>query len=290
MYLPQEILSAKVLITVKTYPLPSSKYEELVCTAGLLETGEWIRIYPVPFRSLPFEAQYKKYNWVELNLERNISDFRPESYSPKRRFDEPIKAIGSIGTENQWAERKRIILNEVHTSMGDLIDIAKSDQQKSLATLKPTEIIDFVVEEDEREWKKEWQSQFQQLSLFDSNKNEGKSREIVRKVPYKYSYSFLSSGDAKPRKLMIEDWEIGALYWNCLARAEGDETAANELVRQKYFDEFVAKKDLYFFLGTTKQWHNVSPNPFIIIGVFYPPKVSELPSKNDDEPTQLTLF
>lgn len=29
----------KVLITVKTYPIPSAKYDELVCTAGVTERG-----------------------------------------------------------------------------------------------------------------------------------------------------------------------------------------------------------------------------------------------------------
>ena len=33
----------KVLITVKTYPAISNKYDELVCTAGFLEDGTWIR-------------------------------------------------------------------------------------------------------------------------------------------------------------------------------------------------------------------------------------------------------
>ncbi len=42
----------KVLITVTTYPLPSRSYDELVCTAGVLENGEWIRIYPVPLKFL----------------------------------------------------------------------------------------------------------------------------------------------------------------------------------------------------------------------------------------------
>jgi hypothetical protein len=66
MYLPPEIPKARVLITVKTYPLPSGKYEELVCTAGVLEDGKWIRIYPIPFRSLPYQEQYKKYHWLSL--------------------------------------------------------------------------------------------------------------------------------------------------------------------------------------------------------------------------------
>jgi hypothetical protein len=42
----------RILITVKTYPMLSKKYGELVCTVGLRENGEWIRIYPVPFRQL----------------------------------------------------------------------------------------------------------------------------------------------------------------------------------------------------------------------------------------------
>jgi len=44
----------KVLITVKAYPQPSRSYDELVCTAGILEDGSWIRIYPVPFKFICF--------------------------------------------------------------------------------------------------------------------------------------------------------------------------------------------------------------------------------------------
>ncbi len=45
-----EKLTAKVLITVMTYPHPSRGYQELVCTAGVTESGEWIRLYPVDYR------------------------------------------------------------------------------------------------------------------------------------------------------------------------------------------------------------------------------------------------
>ncbi|MEI7553758.1 hypothetical protein [Candidatus Chlorohelix sp.] len=115
--------------------------------------------------------------------------------------------------------------------------------------------------------------QLLQYNLFDlDDKGQGKERRIIRKLPYKYSYEFLTERDSRPRKLMIEDWEIGALYWNCLALT-GDENEANKLVRKKYFDDFVSKNDLYFFLGTTLQYHiKNAPNPFLIIGVFYPPK------------------
>ena len=36
----------KLLLTVTTYPLPSRSYDELVCTAGILEDGSWIAVRP----------------------------------------------------------------------------------------------------------------------------------------------------------------------------------------------------------------------------------------------------
>lgn len=29
-------------------------------------------------------------------------------------------------------------------------------------------------------------------------------------------------------------------------------------------------RDFYFLMGTTLKFHNLAPNPFIIIGTFYP--------------------
>jgi len=79
-YLPEYLPKAKILITVKTYPLPSGEYDELVCTAGLFEGKKWIRIYPVPFRSWEAYKQFDKFSWIEVDLVRNKKDFRPETY------------------------------------------------------------------------------------------------------------------------------------------------------------------------------------------------------------------
>lgn len=65
----------KVLITVKTYPTLSAKYEELVCTAGFREDGTMIRIYPVQFRKKSYGEQYKKYDWIEVDLEKKYPRF-----------------------------------------------------------------------------------------------------------------------------------------------------------------------------------------------------------------------
>jgi hypothetical protein len=73
---------------------------------------------------------------------------------------------------------------------------------------------------------------------------------------------------------MIEDWEIGMLYWNCLKESKGNEKQAINQVRKKYLEEF-SKKDIHLFLETTRQFHGWAKNPFVIIGVFYPPFVNQ---------------
>jgi hypothetical protein len=282
-YLPHELPAAQVLITVKTYPQPSNTYNELVCTAGFLPDGKWIRLYPMAFRALPYENQYAKYSWITVDLVRNTKDFRPESYRPRHGI-ETIQVGSKIdtGKNRDWAERKKYVFNEVFDSMGEIIKHAKSAERKSLATLKPREFVDFIIEPDERDWKPEWRDQLLQYNLFDRDEQgQGKMREIVQKLPYKYFYKFISKGDNRPRKLMIEDWELGALYWNCYFRYGRNEKKANELVRKKYFGEFL-NKDIHLFLGTTLQYHLVAPNPFIVIGVFVPPL-------QKDEPTNEAL-
>ncbi len=265
----------KILITVKTYPTLSSKYDELVCTAGFREDGTWVRIYPIPFRQLEYDKQYSKYDWVEIDLVKNTSDFRPESYKPKS-IEAGFKILGHIDTEKDqsWRRRKEIVLKNVHTNMTELIEAAKDGAKyTSLAVFKPQEILDFKIEKTEREWDKKKTDQLKaraaQTDLF---KNSDNPFEVVNKLPYKFSYIFTSE-DGKERTLMIEDWEIGALYWNSLKRHEGNEAQACEDVKKKYFDDFAKTKDLYLFLGTTREFHLIAPNPFVIIGTFHPKKI-----------------
>lgn len=265
----------KVLITVTTYPLPSRSYDELVCTAGVLENGEWIRIYPVPMKFLSGlrkdgKVESFKYNWIELDLEKRTDDFRPESHSPINYDFKDVQLHGKIDTKNNWAERKLFCLNKIYTNLTQLIEESKAPINTSLATFKPTKIIGFEIEEEEnREWKDEWKELRKQGDLFEQDRNP----EIqIPKLPYKFYYRF-SDETGRESRLMIEDWEIGALYWNCLKKAEGIEEEALKKVRDKYEQEFIENKEVYLFLGTTKEWHmRRSKNPFVIIGVFYPKK------------------
>ncbi|MDO5525532.1 MAG: hypothetical protein Q4F85_05590 [Prevotella sp.] len=267
------MVKTKVLVAVKTYPTLSQKYDELVCTAGFLEDGSWIRVYPMPFRKL--NNRYKKWQWIELELVKNDSDPRKESYRPYNYDDIILGEV--VGTKNGWAERKEIALTKVYTSMDELIQEAQNPNiGTSLAVFKPMEIIDFIWEPCERDWDerkvKAIYGRAAQASLFDTAEEleVRKHFKIVDKVPYEFSYIFKSK-DGKKRKLMIEDWEVGALYRRYVKDYHLAEIEACKKVKEKYLYEFAYKKDLYFFLGTTKRYHFFAKNPFIIIGTFAPP-------------------
>ena len=104
-----------------------------------------------------------------------------------------------------------------------------------------------------------------QLGMFEEN-SWRQTFKLIPKLPYSFSYQF-EDATGRRSELQVLDWEVGALYWNCLKSANGNEANALDKVRSKYFDEFL-KKDLHFFLGTTQQFHQVAPNPWVIVGVF----------------------
>lgn len=262
----------RVLITVKTYPTLSRKYGETVCTAGLREDGSWVRMYPVPFRRLNEEQQYSKYDWVECHLTRNTSDPRPETFRPNDPRE--LVPVAHIGTEGSWRNRRPLLLKtaRVYDSLDVLIAEAKANTT-SLAVFKPKQVIDFTWESEDRDWDpkklKEMRELHSQLDLFEDN-DWRQTFQVIPKLPYSFSYKF-EDVTGRTSELQILDWEAGALFWNCLERANGDEATALAKVRQKYFDEFT-KTDLHFYLGTTQQFHFVAPNPWVIVGAMQIPQ------------------
>lgn len=262
----------KILITVKTYPVVSESYTELACTAGFRENGSWIRLYPIRFRLLDQDQRYEKYQWIEADIAKSTKDPRPESYRVTNVDGMKLLEKIDTGRHRDWAERRRLILkkNTIFTNKAEIIGKAHANEM-SLAIFKPTQVLDFLVEQAEPEWPADKlqviQDNLRQEDLFhEQNLADFKP---VRKLPYKFKYKFLDDNGSES-SLMIEDWEIGALYWNCLESY--GETEAIKKVREKYMDDFAAEKDLHLFLGTTRQWHALkAPNPYVIIGTFHPP-------------------
>jgi len=266
----------RVLITVKTYPTLSSKYGELVCSAGIREsTGEWVRIYPLPYRRFTSDKQFSKYQWIKLHLIKNTGDSRTESYRPHDPYDIELMEFIPPG-KSAWGERRKFVLNPdyLFTSLDKLIKNTR-ELKRSIAVFKPDDYISFSIERVSAEWDPAkldaCRAILNQPGLFDT--------ELVRqvqpvdKIPYKFKIRYADES-GRESDMMVEDWEICSLYRNCLEDC-GDEEMACEKVRQK-IEGFMKAKDLYLILGTTAAWHYIAPNPYLIIGLFYPPFETQL--------------
>lgn len=250
----------KVLVVAKTYPNLSKKYDRTVCTAGIdMNSMEWVRIFPIRFFDLPMKQRPSKYDIIEIKVKPTRDKFsRKESY---KADDSSIKRIGNIGTQDNWKERKKIILPLVKKSIKEL-ETAYKRNHTSIGIIKPKRIFDFkaVPVEECREWERDLIVGIQK-TLF------GEYESPLDKIPYKFSYIFECDDPSCTTKhdMMIEDWEICQLY-RTLKYREGEKTALKK-VKEKYLNDFTTKKDLYFILGTESRW-----NKWLIIGVFYPKK------------------
>ncbi len=251
----------KVLITVKTYPLPSKLYEELVCTAGVLEDGTFIRLYPIDYRYMPRGQQYKKYQWIEVEVTKNQKDGRKESFRPKL---DTIRLLGKVlDTKNGWAERRKYVLARGIHTMEQLAEKQEIDNT-SLGVVRPKEVKDFIIEPDDWDWDSKHKAILIQQNLF------GPDKKPLEKIPFKFSYVFTCDDPrCNGHKMMISDWEAGELYRN-MRDKYGDEEISTQKVREKFLGQMCAPdKDTHFFVGTLANY----PKSWIVLGVFWPRKI-----------------
>ncbi len=252
-----------VLITVKTYPIPSSKYDELVCTAGVTETGDFVRLYPINFRDLPYDQQYKKYQWIEVIASKHTGrEQRKESYRPD---NESIRICGDPIKSNpgNWRGRSLYVLKNKAKSMEDLWERQKSDKT-SLGIFKPKNVSDLVIQPDSSEWNPTFLAELEQQRIWENRTN---SREPPRKVPFKFKYRFhCNDKNCNGHNMSIFDWEVGALFWRMVDEGMTHESAA-EGVKRKFLEDLCGDdKDTHFFVGTILAY----PESWIILGVYYP--------------------
>lgn len=260
----EQLVRTKVLVTVMTYPHPSLKHDELICTAGITETGEWVRLYPIDYRHRPKEQRFHKYQWIELDLEPRGqgNDNRKESRRPHL---DTLRVLGQpIGTGHRWEKRRQIIDSLPHHTLNQLKQLHKRDKT-SLGIVRPARVLDMKIEQSTKDWKPEWQVLYQQMRLF------GPPPKPLKKIPFKFSYVFECEDSKKPHRAMCEDWELGVLYLKEVDRLK-DEMKAARSVRKKFLKEICSSdKDTRFFMGTTFPF-----NSWVVIGTFYPPRVVQM--------------
>ena len=271
----------RILILCKTYPSPSARYIETSCVAGMDENGKLIRIYPMPFRLVGDEQQFKKWQWITARIEKAGNDHRPEShkiYVDTIDCDASPLPSGDAG----WRERRQWLAKIPVYADFAAIEQDRECKGNTLALLRPARIVKLEIKKANAEdWTDEEKAKLlqmqMQLDLFDDIE-EARRLKLLKKIPYDFHYRYECdvSGEKREYRHKLVDWEIGALFWN-VHRRHG--AAWEQPFRQKLEEELPAK-DLMFLLGTMHRF----PDQWLIVSLIYPPK---LPA---EAASQLPLF
>lgn len=251
----------KILILVKTYPNPSKGYIETVCTAGVTETGDWIRLYRISYRYLDNDQQYPKYSWIEVEVTKATDDNRIESYKPRMESITVIRP--PLGGKQQWDEAKSILLPKAKRTLCELMQLR--DQNISLGIFKPHNISEFYWKKEAPNWTEEEKEILIQQDLF------GIEKKPLEKMPYSFHYRFRCNDEnCNGHDMTIIDWEIQQAYRSWLNKYGEDEVL--QKIKEKWLNTLCGpSRDTYFIVGT----HHVFKT-FIILGVFWPPKNQQL--------------
>ena len=257
----------RILILCKTYPSPSTKHVETSCVAGMDESGQLIRLFPVPFRLVADDQQFKKWQWIYARVRKATDDHRPESY---RISVDTIETQGEpLSTKNAWQER-RLAVNPIEI-FDDFkaLENARQTRGNTLGFVRPSKLLELQISKSKTaEWTDDEIAKLMQAqnqgSLFDED-SEQRSLKLLKKVPFDFHYQYKCNidGNAFTYRHKLVDWEAGALYWNIHRQFDWQAK-----FKQRFQTEF-AEKDILFLMGTIHRF----PDQWLIVSVLYPPKL-----------------
>lgn len=252
-----------VLVLVKAAPQPSSTYGETVCVAGLkgpAERPSWLRLYPVPFRYLDGERQFRKYDLVEVTTRDAGGDKRPES---RKITADSIKINANL---KSWASRATWVERATGPSMCALQAGARENlNATSLAAVRPSQVddLEFLAHPG---WTKDQLKRFQayqsQGSLFD---------EIPLPLLHSPRFRVRLHYRCEDRRCgghqqTIIDWELSALQ--AKYRRDTDHALKAAVTRNFLSNPFAAHKEPLLFVGNQEDVRKRAA--FTVLGLYYP--------------------
>lgn len=259
----------RVLILCKTYPSPSSTYSETSCVAGVTEAGKLIRLFPVPFRLIADDQQFRKWQWITARVEKARDDHRPESH---RIFVDQIDCdfVVPAGTEG-WPRRMALLRQvPVHADFA-AVEAARVETGATLALLRPSRLVELEIKPVKNpEWTPEEKAkltQMQQQSRLFSDAENTRQVALLEKIPFDFYYRYECMAEGRPVvwRHKLVDWEIGALYRRL--RKQYGANGWEEPFRQKY-ERALPARDLLLLLGTIHRF----PDQWLVVSVFAPPR------------------
>lgn len=257
-------LERTALITVKTYPTPSTKHRETVCTAAVTHEDGWIRLYPINYRELPVNQQFSKYQLIQLRMRKHAEskDRRPESYCPDEASIQLLDTFSTV-SDKAWNLRRDWLLPTVSPSMC-AIQREQEATKKSLGMFRPKEVQDLLILDTDAEWSGKKKAEMSQMRMFYEKTLK------LEKIPFDFKYKYRCDDlQCTGHTQMILDWEIVELYRK-LRQTHDDLSEIKLKIRKKFLSDLCGKdRDTHFFVGN----HSLYPNSFMILGIFWPPRL-----------------
>lgn len=257
----------RILILAKTYPSPSAQYVETSCVAGISQDGSMRRLYPVPFRMIEEGQQFKKWQWIDVRVEKANKDHRPESH---KLYVDTITCGDVIDTKKEWAARWEWLDKMPAFDSFDAIEAGRLSDGLSIALLRPKRLTGLeITKARNQDWTEEEREKLMREQMQGDLFSEAEAKRQVkdlRKVPFDFYYRYVcdTPEGEKEHKHKIVDWEAGALFWNC-RRSHRDAWEAP--FRAKLEEQF-GGKDLMFLMGNQHRFQD----QWLIISLVYPPK------------------
>lgn len=232
------------MILVKALPHRSSNYFETVCCAGVGHDMKWRRLYPVAFRTLESDQQFKRWHWVSYRYVRPRSDARAES----QKVDH---SSIQVGTALRAAERSRLARQLTLESTDEA-----AARGHSLTLLQPSDI--------RMSWKRKPDAQVAQERIKHAELAGQLSflhdpPKPLEPCPFEFSFRWRDA-QGRDRSNICDDWETSTAFF--VRRRSLGEAAALASLRDTYEVEYPSK-GMRLALGT----HSRRQSQWLLVGI-----------------------
>ncbi len=244
--------SGRILILGMTYPHYSGTYTENACTGGILEqTGELVRVHPMPQRYLAYDSRPKTFQWMRVRHRKHESDPRPESLriDPSSITCEDLIASTEVDERRGWLVRCSGLLRSVEE-----VKRVWTRRRTSLAIIQPAEILNVTFERRSESERKAWRAKEKSLL---AQERIAAFIGSVKPIDFPETRFMVKwrcdDAECSTHEMGVEDWGIHEL-WRKLA---GDPDRESKVLESFANRLDLEKREVFFYLGNfrTTLWN-----------------------------------
>lgn len=258
---PRDGSADEAIIIVKAAPQLSTRHGETVCTAGITRDRQWVRLFPIAFRTLKEAQQFKRWDVVGYAWQLPRDDRRIES---RRVQHHSLCVVGSFPKEQRFGLVTPMVKDslEEEATAGRSFAFIRPSIRKFMIDKKPD---DEIAQEREK-----FEAAAKQSDLF--------LAPILpyQPCPFRFRYEY-DTRDGR-RTGTCQDWETEAtfFYW----RKQYSEAEALKRMQARWGEEMPAS-GLLFAMGT----HSLYPNVWLINGLIQMSEFGQLTLELDSTPS-----